>query len=87
MEVWEDLRRGLAVDGVDDFRRRPSAAAALGLRDLVIREERAGVAWKDISLWALREWFVPHPVLRKGVCSERGSVVEIWDLEGTRQQQ
>ena len=38
-----DLRRGLADEGEDTERRRPNAAAALGFRDFVMRDERAGV--------------------------------------------
>lgn len=40
---------GLLFDGVEVDRLKPNAAAALGLRDFVIRDERAGVAWNDIS--------------------------------------
>ena len=43
-----DLLRGLACDGEDVDRFSPSAVAALGLLDLVMREERAGVVWKDM---------------------------------------
>jgi hypothetical protein len=45
-----DLLRGLAADSEDVDRFSPRAAAALGLRDFVIREERAGVAWSDMVL-------------------------------------
>jgi hypothetical protein len=38
-----DLFRGLACDGEDVERFRPSAAAALGLLLVVRRDERAGV--------------------------------------------
>ena len=44
-----DLLRGLAEEKDDVARLRPSAATPLGLRDFVMREERAGVAWKDMS--------------------------------------
>lgn len=43
-----DLFRGLACDGKDVDRFNPSAVAALGLLDLVMRDERAGVAWNDM---------------------------------------
>lgn len=43
-----DFLRGLTEDGDDVPLLNPSAACALGLRDLVMREERAGVAWKDM---------------------------------------
>lgn len=39
-----DLLRGLADDGEEIVRLNPSAAAADGLRDLVMRDDRAGVA-------------------------------------------
>lgn len=40
----------LAVDGDEVFRFSPNAAAALVLRGVLMRDERAGVAWKDISM-------------------------------------
>ena len=47
LDEWEDFRLELADDGEDVERR--SADAADGLFDFVIREERAAVAWNDIS--------------------------------------
>jgi hypothetical protein len=44
-----DLFRGLADDGDDVDRVKPSEAAALVLLDFVKRDERAGVAWKDMA--------------------------------------
>lgn len=44
----KDRFRGLGLDGEDVDRFSPSAAAALVLLGLVMRDERAGVAWNDI---------------------------------------
>jgi hypothetical protein len=48
-----DLFRGLACDGEDVDRLSPKAAAALGLLELVMRDERAGVVWNDITRWQI----------------------------------
>lgn len=47
---WEDFLRGLADEGDETERLRPIAAAAPVLLGLVIREERAAVAWNDMLL-------------------------------------
>jgi hypothetical protein len=43
----------LADEGDEVFRFNPNAATALVLLGLVMREERAGVAWKDMSMFLL----------------------------------
>lgn len=42
-DLAAELRRGLADEGEDTERRKPNAAAVLGFRDFVMRDERAGV--------------------------------------------
>lgn len=55
LEVGRDgagFLRGLAEEGVEAVRLRPSFAAPLVLRDLVMRDECAGVIWNDmVSVW------------------------------------
>lgn len=45
-----DFLRGLVEEGVEAVRLRPSFAAPLVLRGLVMREECAGVHWNDMLL-------------------------------------
>jgi hypothetical protein len=48
--VSEDLRRAVEDEGEDVERLSPRVDASVGLRVFVMRDERAGVAWKDIML-------------------------------------
>lgn len=53
LAVWLDFLRGLLDEGDEVARRRPMAAAALGLRVFLIRDERAAVAWNDMAVDAV----------------------------------
>ena len=69
-----DLLRGFAADGEDVVLLNPRAAAALCLCGVLIREERAGVAWSDI-----------FPLIFLYTCSEGRDVLVRFKVTGNSQ--